>query len=46
MQQLSCIVFFRGSFIVGGGWQLGYDESKVKKYHKSFLKRFFFKGDL
>jgi hypothetical protein len=37
MQQLSCIVFFRGSSLVGGGWQLGFNESKVKKDHKSLF---------
>lgn len=37
MQQLSYIVLLRGSSLVGGGWQLGYDESKVKKDHKSFF---------
>jgi hypothetical protein len=37
MQHLSCIVLFRGSSLVGGSWQLGSDESKVKKYHKSLF---------
>jgi hypothetical protein len=37
MQQLSCIVFFRGLSLIGGGWQLGSNKSKVKKDHKSFF---------